>query len=242
MAIVAEYKTLYLLYYKDISKEMTGQDSIYQKMINRMLEEFEVYGLTTEKKSELLSQTVMQIIPQFEQLASNNARELITLEHDVPIKDNQASEIERKRQYYDDELLKTIVEKQSDLASFAVNANSDSAQTAINDLKEKMHNLETRVVQVNGNTCPAPTPTIAVPTGLIVTNATVDSLLVSWLPVQGVTLYAVYRDGIQIASTGSLNITDTGLLSITKYAYNVKAFSGSLYSDLSATVIGTTIV
>lgn len=242
MAIVSELKTLYLIYYKDLSLAMTATDSIYTKMFDKMVSEFNSYGITEEEKAKLTAQTVMQLIAQFEQLASSGARELITLEHEVPIKDNQAQEVIRKTQYYDDRLLETIVEKQSDLASFAVNANSDSAQTTINDLKEKMANVENRVVPLIGNECPAPTPIIAVPTGLAISAQTVSTLTISWLAVADATLYVLYRDGIQIASGSSLNVVDTGLLEGTKYSYNVRAFSGSLYSDLSLTVVGTTAV
>lgn len=238
---VMELKTQYLLYYKDLTKAMTEDDSIYQKMIDRMTTEFDNWGITPEQKSELLSQTVMAIIPQFEQLAEASARELMTLESDIPIKDNQALELKRKIQYYDDRLLETIVEKQSDLASFAVNANSDSAQTTINDLKEKMHNVESRVITVNGNECPAPTPVIAIPANLTVQSTSDTTLTISWSAVQDATLYALYKDGVQIASSGALSFVDSGLTQVTKYSYNVRAFSGSLYSDLSQTVVGTTL-
>lgn len=241
MAIVAELKTQYLTYYKDLSAQMLAPDSIYQKMFDKMIKEFDAWGLTPEEKGKLTAQTVMTLIPQFEQLAETSARELMTLESEIPIKDNQASEILRKTQYYDDRLLETVVEKQADLASFAVNANSDSAQTTINDLKDKMHSIETRVVPVNGNTCPAPTPVISVPAGLIVSATSDTTLTITWLAVPTATLYVLYKDGTQIASTGSLSVIDSGLTQLTKYSYNVKAFSGSLYSDLSNTVVGTTL-
>ncbi len=242
MAIVSELKSLYLIYYKDLSSAMMAPDSIYNKMFEKMVDEFDKYGLTPEEKAKLTSQTVMQLIAQFDQLASSGARELITLEHEVPIKDNQAGEVLRKTQYYDDRLLETIVEKQSDLAAFAVNANSDSAQTTINDLKVKMSAVESRVVPLVGNICPKPVPVIAIPVGLAISAIKVSSLTISWLAVADATLYVLYRDGVQIASGSSLNVVDTGLLEGTKYSYNVRAFSGSLYSDLSLTVVGTTAV
>lgn len=238
---VMELKTQYLVYYRDLVDAMMDNNSIYSNMITKMLEEFEGWQLLPEKKSELLTQTILTLIPQFEQLAESSARELLLLESEIPIKDNQALEVARKTQYYDDRLLETILEKQADLASFAVNANSDSAQTTINDLKDKMHNVELRVVPVNGNDCPAPTPVIAVPSGLAVTPTSDTVLTINWLAVPEATLYVLYRDGVQIASTGNLIVTDDGLDQLTKYSYNVKAFVGSLYSDLSLTVVGTTL-
>jgi hypothetical protein len=238
---VLELKTQYLIYYRDLVSAMTDSVSIYQRMLDKMIEEFDTWGITPEEKAKLTSQAVMALIPQFEQLAHTSARELMTLEADLPIKDNQALEVIRKTQYYDDRLLETVVEKQADLASFAVNANSDSAQDTINDLKTKMSAIEQRVIPVLGNDCPALPATISIPTGFTVTATSDTTLTIAWLAVSGATLYALYRDGIQIASTGSLSVIDIGLLELTKYSYNIRAFSGSLYSDLSTTIVGTTL-
>lgn len=239
--MVQELKTQYLTYYKDLTKQMMSEESIYQQMINKMVSEFDGWGLITEKKSELLAQTVMTLIPQFEQMAEKSAMDLMTLESELPIKDNQALEVKRKIQYYDDRLLETIVEKQSDLASFAVNSNSNSAQATINDLKTKMKNVEGRVVPLEGNDCPAPEPIVQVPIGFNVVATSDTVLTVSWSAVHDATLYALYRDGIQVASGGALEFVDTNLTQLTKYSYNVKAFSGSYYSDLSQTIVGTTL-
>lgn len=241
MAIVSEYKSQYLLYYRDLTKAALEDGSIFDEMFKRLTKEFDDWGLTPEKKSEITAQTVMTILPQFEQMIEESARNLIMLEHEVPIKDNQASELLRKTQYYDDRLLETVLEKQGDLASFAVNANSDSAQTTINDLKTKMSQLEGRVVPVSGNDCPAPNPVIAIPSGLnAVANSDVQ-VTISWLAVQDATLYVLYRDGVQISSGAGLSVVDVALTPLTKYAYNVKAFSGGLYSDLSQTVVVSTL-
>lgn len=238
---VAELKTQYLIYYRDLAGAMTDSQSIYQKMITKMIEQFNDWGITEEEKAKLTAQTVMSLIPQFEQLAEESSRELMKLESEIPIKDNQAAEVLRKTQYYDDRLLETVVEKQADLASFAVNANSDSAQDSINDLKTKMSAIEQRVVPVLGNSCPPLPAVISIPTGFNVVSTSDTILTISWLAVSGATSYVLYRDGVQIASTGNLSVIDSGLTQLTKYSYNVRAFSGSLYSDLSLTVVGTTL-
>lgn len=238
---VAELKTQYLIYYRDLAGAMTDSTSIYQKMFTKMTEQFNEWGITEEEKAKLTAQAVMTLIPQFEQLAETSARELMTLESEIPIKDNQAGEIIRKTQYYDDRLLETVVEKQADLASFAVNANSDSAQDTINDLKTKMASIEQRVVPVAGNTCPPLPPVISIPAGLNAVSTSDTILTISWLAVTGATSYVLFRDGVQIASTGNLSVIDSGLIQLTKYSYNVRTFSGSLYSDLSLTVVGTTL-
>ena len=281
---VSELKTQYLVYYRDLAEAMTDTQSVYQKMFTKMTTQFDEWGITQEEKAKLISQTVMTLIPQFEQLAEQSTRELMTLESELPLKDNESlevvrktefyddqnaeitrkiqhydvleeeigskitqlnkatDEITRKIQYYDDRLLETVVEKQADLASFAVNANSDSAQDTINDLKAKMGAIEQRVVPVLGNTCPPATPIISIPAGLIVSDESDTTLTIKWLAVSGATSYILYRDGIQIASTGNLSVIDSGLVQLTKYSYNVRTFSGSYYSDLSITKVGTTLV
>ena len=241
MLVIPELKTKYLSYYADIIIKMTDTTSIYNRMLIKLNEQFDLWGLTEEKKAELISQTVMSLIAQFEQLAGNNARELITLEHDMVMKDEQSIELIRKTQYYDDRLLETVVEKQADLASFAVNANSTSAQNTINDLKTKMGAIESRVTPVLGNTYNVPNVIIAVPTGLAVAQTSSTTLTISWNAVTDATGYALYRDGIIIETTTLLTFLDTGLVTATAYDYNVRALGSGTYSDLSSTVIGTTL-
>lgn len=238
---IPELKEQYLQYYTDIGARMTNTESIMDTMFTKIEDLFDKWGITAEKKSELMAQTSATLIPQFEQILQTSVKDLITLEHDVVMKDKSSEETVRKIQYYDDRLLETIVEKQSDLASFAVNANSDSAQVTINDLKTKMATLQGRVIPLDGVQCPPPDPVISIPTGINIVAATDLTMTVGWNNVQGATLYQVFRDGIQIASTGNLSIIDDGLTQLTKYAYNVKAFSGGLHSDLSQTVIGATL-
>lgn len=234
-----DLKVKYLEYYKAIAKEMTSVESVYDLMIKRLLEEFQDLGIDNEQKADKLSTLLMQIIPVFEELAGKSAREVIVLESDVPLKAEQANEAVRKTQYYDDRLLETVMEKQADLASFAVNANSDSSQSTINDLKVKMSNIEARVTAVGTPAVPA--TVVPYPTGLLAYGATATTLNISWNAVVGATSYTLYRDGVQIASTGSLSFVSNGLSASTKYAYNVKAYINTFFSDLSPTVMGTTI-
>jgi len=222
-------------------KEKSADVSIYDSMLKKLEESIKDYGITPEQKGELVTKTVMTLIPQYEQLAETSARDLMTLEAELPIKASQDKEVIRKTQYYDDKMLEEVMGKQGDLASFATNANSDTAQATINDLKAKMANLEARVVPVQGNDCPAPTPVIPIPAGL---NVIVDSdsqVTVSWLAVPNVTSYVLYQDGVQVASSGNLSYVATDLLELTKYSFNIKALEGSLSSDLSDTVVATTL-
>lgn len=241
--ILSEMKTVYLIYYKDITANMTAVNSIYDTMLKKLEESFNTYGLDAMEKAKILSQTIMTIMPQYEQMASKATLDLLNLEAERPIKDSQRKEVDRKSQYYDDKLLVEMIGKQGDLASFAVNANSSTAQDSINDLKAKMTALTNRVVPLVGEaTCPVPDPIIPVPATVSATAITDVSLTLTWASVAGATSYVVYRDGVQIASTGLLFINDSGLTQLTKYAYNVKVVSGSLTSDLSPTVVAQTLV
>lgn len=244
MAIVlSEMKTIYLVYYKDISTNMTAVGSIYDTMMKKLEENFNSYGLTVEEKGKLIAQAVMTIMPQYEQLASKATLDILNIESERPIKDSQRKEVDRKSQFYDDKLLLDIIGKQGDLASFAVNANSSTAQDSINDLKTRMTALTNRVVPLTGElVCPVPDPIIPVPATVTPSLITDVTLTLTWASVPNATGYIVYRDGVQIASTGLLYINDSGLTQLTKYAYNVKVVSGTLTSDLSPTVIAQTLV
>lgn len=241
--IVSEMKSIYLLYYKDISTNMIAVGSIYDIMLKKLEESFTDYGLDATQKAQILSQAIMSIMPQYEQMASKATLDVLNIETERPIKDSQRKEVDRKIQFYDDKLLIEIIGKQGDLASFAVNANSSTAQTTINDLKSQMTALTNRVMPLDGVlTCPVPDPIIPVPATITASLITDTTLSLTWASVSGATGYVVYRDGVQIASTGLLFINDSGLTQLTKYAYNVKVISGSLISDLSPTVVAQTLV
>jgi hypothetical protein len=241
--ILSEMKTIYLVYYKDISTNMTAVGSIYDTMMKKLEDSFTNFGLSEEQKAQLISQAVMTIMPQYEQMASKATLDILNIESERPIKDSQRKEVDRKYQFYDDKVLIEMIAKQGDLASFAVNANSSTAQDTINDLKAKMVALTNRVVSLDGESaCPAPDPIIPVPATVSASAITDVSLTLTWASVSGATGYVVYRDGVQIASTGLLYINDSGLTQLTKYAYNVKVVSGSLTSDLSPTVVTKTLV
>ena len=241
--IVSEMKSIYLLYYKDISTNMTAVGSIYDTMLKKLEESFTNYGLDATQKAQILSQAIMSIMPQYEQMASKATLDVLNIETERPIKDSQRKEVDRKIQFYDDKLLIEIIGKQGDLASFAVNANSSTAQDTINDLKSQMTALTNRVIPLDGElTCPVPDPIIPVPATITASLITDTTLSLTWASVTGATSYVVYRDGVQIASTGLLFINDSGLTQLTKYAYNVKVVSGSLTSDLSPTVVAQTLV
>ncbi len=241
--ILSEMKTIYLVYYKDISTNMTAVGSIYDTMMKELNSRFDDFGLDAIERAKLVAQTVMTLMPQYEQMASKATLDILNIEAERPIKDSQRKEVDRKSQFYDDKLLIEMIGKQGDLASFAVNANSSTAQDSINDLKSKMTALTNRVVPLTGeSTCPVPDPIIPVPATVVPSSITDTTLTLTWASVTGATSYVVYRDGVQIASTGLLFINDSGLTQLTKYAYNVKVVSGSLTSNLSPTVVAQTLV
>jgi len=240
--VLPELKTQYKSYYEDLSIQMVSKNSMFVKMTEELNKRMLEFGITPEQKAELESQMLTTLIPQFEQIADNKARELMKLEAEIPLKEAQTSEAVRKIQAYDDNMLNTVVEQQAGLASFAVNANSDTAQSTIDELKAKMAEVEKRVIPVDGGSVPPePETVVSVPNGLSVTDVTTDSITLEWQPVLDATSYVLYRDGVQVASSGALSFVDLALTAVTKYAYNVKAFRGSSSSELSTTVIGVTV-
>ncbi|MFD4712613.1 glycoside hydrolase family 6 protein [Streptomyces sp. NPDC058430] len=87
--------------------------------------------------------------------------------------------------------------------------------------QELLHNAYPPLGGSGGDT-QAPTA----PTGLTVTGKTSGSVSLSWTASTdntGVTVYDVYRAGVQVGSSATTSFTDTGLTASTSYSYTVKA-------------------
>ena len=228
-------------YYEKAIVKMVGQEGAQNKAIELITKTFENLELTSEQKGTILAEIAVQTTVQFNKDATNAALELIKMEPEFELKAANRDLVIRQTQGYDDNMLLKLVEEQGGLASFAVNAGSDTAQTTINDLKSKMAIVESRVQQLNGSSsCPTPTPVTPIPTGFISTSITNNSIALSWNPVVNATSYLVYKDGLIVATSGSLSFIDTELDAETKYAYTVKAsINGELSDHTNALVIKT---
>jgi len=135
---MTQIEALYLQYYGSISTEMLKDTAPFGVLKNELLEEFKSLGLTNEEKARALSQIYSEEIKYVDSEASKAALSLLTVE-----KANETEE--RKKRGYDDNVMIEIMKAQGGLASFAVNANSDTAQDTIDDLHVVMDKVEDRV-------------------------------------------------------------------------------------------------
>lgn len=230
-------------YYEKCIVKMVGENSAQSKALEQIKKVFEDLEISSEQKGQALTELLVQMAIQFNKDATGAALDLIRMEPEFELKTAQRDFTTRQIQGYDDNLLLKIVEEQGGLASFAVNAGSDSAQNTINDLKTKMAAVESRVKSLNGSsTCPTLTPITPIPTNLVPGAITSNSITISWNPVVNATSYLVYKDGLLTATSGSLSFVDKDLDAETKYAYTVKASINGILSDhTNALVVATTI-
>ena len=230
-------------YYEKCIVKMVGDNSAQSKALEQIAKMFDDMGISSEQKGQAMTELAVQMAVQFNKDATGAALDLIRMEPEFELKTAQRDFTLRQIQGYDDNLLLKIVEEQGGLASFAVNAGSDSAQTTINDLKAKMTAVEARVQPLDGgSSCPTPTPVTPIPTSLTATIITSNSITIAWNAVVGATSYLVYKDGLLAATSGSLSFTSNDLDSETKYAFSVKASIDGVLSDhTNALVVTTTI-
>lgn len=228
-------------YYEKAIVKMVGQEGAQNKAIELITKTFEDLELTSEQKGTILAEIAVQTTVSFNKDATNAALELIKLEPEFELKAANRDLVVRQTQGYDDNMLLKLVEEQGGLASFAVNAGSDTAQSTINEFKTKMSLVQARVKEIDGSfNCPLPTPITPIPTNFISTEITNSSISLAWNAVVDATSYLLYKDGILISTSGALVYIDTELNAETKYAYTVKASINGILSDhTNALVIKT---
>lgn len=85
----------------------------------------------------------------------------------------------------------------------------------------------------------------SIPANLIATAVSDESINLSWTASTDDTSvggYRIFRDSFVISTTTSTNYSDTGLIQLTEYAYNVEAFDAVYnYSGLSSAASTTTL-
>ncbi len=135
---MTQIESLYLQYFGSISEKMTGTDSPFETMSEKLIEQFDKMGLINEEKAKALTQIY---IDESKHITSEASKAALNL-----LKTDETNQTEaRKRQGYDDNIMIEIMKAQAGLASFAVNAASDSAQETIDDLHEVMQAVTDRV-------------------------------------------------------------------------------------------------
>jgi len=232
----------FLADYEKISVKMLGATSIQEAMLKSIDELFDDFSIDNQSKAQVLTEIAVQTATAYNKDAIAAAMEVIKLDFESDVKVAQVKLIERQEQGFDDNMLLKIVEHQASLASFAVNAGSDTAQVTIDSLKDKMLAVEQRVQSIDGEAnCPLPPRITPVPQNLIAANITDTVIELSWSSVVGATSYLLYKDGVLIATQGGLTFVDSELSFETKYAYSVKASIDGIDSDFSQTIVPTTL-
>ena len=198
----------FVRYYNTISANYVKENGIFDVMTKKLVEQFSQFGLTNEEKAKALSQIYNAEIGNMEQLATNAAIQLINNEKDFELKDGQIELVDeqiatekRKRQGYDDNVLIEILKAQGGLASFAVNANSDTAQDTIDDLHAIMDKIEDRVCDI---VCDTPTFDIEVSTD------TATSVSTDLFGTTGMTFTIVEQP-----ASGTLDVSTDGIATYT---------------------------
>jgi hypothetical protein len=138
----------FLQYLRSISAEMTGSNSVLTAMVNALKKEMETLSLNAEARVQMLSQLYAQEAQYINSEATKAALALIQEDRNQELTDAQLLTEQRKRQGYDDNVLIEIMKAQGSLASFAVNANSDTAQDTIDDLHAIMDKIEDRACDI----------------------------------------------------------------------------------------------
>lgn len=120
------------------------ENSPYSKMKDDLIVEFNKMGLINEEKANALVKIYTDEIKYINSEASKAALALIKQDDDTALNDARVVTETRKARGYDDNMLIEIMKAQGGLASFAVNANSDSAQSTIDDLHVAMEVVKDR--------------------------------------------------------------------------------------------------
>ncbi len=221
--------------YKTLAAVMMGPGSTQAAQLKLLQESFDLFQLSNEQMGEVIAQTMAATSASFN-------KDAITAATEYDTKNEQALLLKRQIQGYDDNMLLKIVEHQAGLASFAVNANANNAQEPIDALKQKMVAVEARVQPLDGSdSCPAIPRVVPPPSNLIVTNVIETGIDLQWDSVIDATQYLVYRDGILISTSDKLTHVDTGLTTLTKYVYAVKASISGLESNYTDAISQTTL-
>ena len=131
--------TTTLVEYNKAIVDLTKTDSLYDKSLNRFLDEMEKFGLGPEEKAA-----------SFVEYITRSDSDL----HGAAIK---MVELARKLQGFDDNMLMEITKMQGNVASFFVNSNPSGAQPVLDDLKEMMQIVSKRADAVSGTQTQIPT-------------------------------------------------------------------------------------
>ena len=227
--------------YNKITTAMLGKDSFQIAMIKAINDIFNDAGISSEQKGTALTELSVQTAVNYNKDAVSSALDVIRLAPEFATKEAQVALTMRQVQGFDDNMLLKIVENQAGLAQFAVNANSNSAQSTINELKTKMGNVESRVKPLDNENPIEVTPVTPPPLNVIATNIDANSITIEFIEVENATLYLVYQDGVLVATQGALSYTAYGLSPQTKYSFSIKASIDGIESNYTNSLVVQTL-
>lgn len=141
-------------YYSTIRRHLGSNDDLFTLQERKFINQLDKWGVTPEEQSIRLTEYYIKQTELLLQSSSQITINLIEMEYKTELLYQQALQVVRQIQGYDDNLMVKMGEFQSGLASFAVNSGSDSAQDAINDLKAILLEIEKRVTKITKNTDP----------------------------------------------------------------------------------------
>lgn len=228
----------YVNKYTELSGKMLDKGSIFEKQLDLMKQKFDEFGLTNEQLAEATSTMFVQVTIAYNKDAIGATNALLKQEADEPNSEARTKATLRQIQGYDDNILIKVGEQKGSVASFAVNAGSNSAQGALNNMNSTMALLEQRVTPLsNTPVCPALPVIVQIPENLGYDTKTETEITLSWSTVVNATSYELFVDGVSISTTGQSIQTIDSLLPDTKYSFNIRAYIGTDISDLSQTVV-----
>lgn len=220
--------------YVSIAEKMLDKESIFDKQLAKLKEKFDEFGLTNEQLAEATANMFIQVSIAYNKDAIGATNALIKQEASEPTSIAQTALLERQRQGYDDNTLNKINEQKASVASFAVNAGSTSAQSALDSMNQTMEQALGRVQAVDGQEpCPA-LPLIVTPPDNLGTDSKTDTTItLSWSTVTNATSYELFVDGISFLTSSQTIHTITSLVPSTKYSFAVRAYIGTVVSNFA---------
>ena len=149
MGLEAQLKTNYLLFADMMIGETYTIDAVeYDTMQTRALKavkaQFDSYSLTTDQMGAILSEMAIQTAVQFNKDALTAAVSAVQEDTKLALSTKQGVLVDRQTEGFNDNLIVKMAEFQANLASFAVNAGSTTAQSTIDLLKDNLTELSSR--------------------------------------------------------------------------------------------------
>jgi len=131
-------KDEYIVVYKALTEQMLSANGLFERVLNKFKEDFDTGGLTNEQSALAKSQLYASVYQTIESEAGKNsisilksgADEASVLEN-INLTKAKKALVDRERRGFDDNLRIKKAEYNGNVASFAINANSDSAQSAL---------------------------------------------------------------------------------------------------------------